>query len=303
MKNKLRIFKTEKGATFVEIMLAVAILVIIAVPLLSTVIASVKNNATAKEKTEAIALAEMAMGNIKAQTNLMSLANLTTTSSAIYVDLTNDKLETHYIVKEKGKAEVSKDTRVNYNYGNEVNKKFDLEFVVNQDKVDNDGLVDITVNDCKGNEIGTISEIDIGSILRLYVGSFGSDYKFSLACKGHNSVFGDFSPQKTGTKNNISIKVTYEGKAVSPGKLLKIELLDDTAEDDSLTIYLVDSSNDKLDIKFIPIGNKDSFILAYIASDAFENNNVINHLFEITVIIKRATDKEVIYSVSSYVRK
>jgi prepilin-type N-terminal cleavage/methylation domain-containing protein len=67
MKNKLRILKTEKGMTFVEIMLAVAILAIIAVPLLSTVIASVRNNATAKEKTEAIALAEMAMDEIKAQ--------------------------------------------------------------------------------------------------------------------------------------------------------------------------------------------------------------------------------------------
>ncbi len=302
MKNKLGIIKTEKGATFVEIMLAVAILAIIAVPLLSTVIASVRNNATAKEKTEAIALAEMAMGNIKAQTSLS-----VTTSPAIYLELSDGALDTYYAIKKVDEAKVSQNSQTQFTYDTNTVQKADFELNVDQTELNigGKGTVDITVKDSGGNIVDNIDNIHtVNDIPELKIEKAGTDYKFTFS-KGKD-ISRNFTPQKHDAikgSNEITIKVTYKGSTAGTAKPLRINTTDESPPGDSFIIYLVDSTDHKPGVSFINKGAKD-FNLAYITSDAFDyKNDFINELFEVTVIIKNKSQDKEIYRVSSYVKK
>ncbi len=303
MKNKLGIIKTEKGATFVEIMLAVVILAIIAVPLLSTVIASVRNNATAKEKTEAIALAEMAMGNIKAQTSLSI-----TTPPAIYADLSSGAFEVSYTVTSKGEQKVSQNTQTQFTYDTSTVQNADFELAVDQTRLDSDSEVDIAVK-YKYNGVDEVYSINkiktISDIPELKIEKVGKDYQFTFL-RGNDIITHNFEPKKHDDINNtneISIRTTYEGSATGTAIPLRINTIDNSSPLDSLTIYLVDSSFDKPSVRFINKGAAKEFNLAYITSDVFDYTSAINELFEVTVIIKKKSNNTEIYRVSSYVKK
>ena len=306
MKNKLGIIKTEKGATFVEIMLAVAILAIIAVPLLSTVIASVRNNATAKEKTEAIALAEMAMGNIKAQNSLA------TTSSAIYTDLSSGGFEVSYTIRSVGEATVSKSALNQFTYDTSTVEKANFELVVDQTelKIGGNGTVDVTVNVSHGNIVNTntLEDIDVNSeILELNV--YDDSFKLNVQQDTNKSVADTFSP--INDEIIIKVKFTENGTPTQKGtyKPLKINTYDNSDSKNKLIIYVVDSSDHKPGVNFINkgtainTGTAKDFNLAYITSDVFDYTSAINKLFEVTVIIKNKSQNKEIYRVSSYVKK
>lgn len=304
MKNKLGIIKTEKGATFVEIMLAVAILAIIAVPLLSTVIASVKNNATAKEKTEAIALAEMAMGNIKAQ------ANLTTTSSAIYADLSSGAFEVSYDITKKSEATVSKSTQTQYIYDTSTAQQADIELAVDQTELNigGKGTVDITVNVSHGNVVNTntLEDIDVNNE-NLELNVYDDRFKLNVQQDKNKSVADTFSP--INDEIIIKVKFTEEETPTQKGtyKPLKINTFDNSDSKNKLIIYVVDDH--KPGVNFINkgtainTGTAKDFNLAYITSDVFDYSSAINKLFEVTVIIKNKSQNKEIYRVSSYVKK
>ncbi|PYG85640.1 hypothetical protein LY28_03328 [Ruminiclostridium sufflavum DSM 19573] len=310
MKNKLGYLKTEKGMTYVEIMLAVAILAIIAAPLLSTVISTVRNNSTAKEKTEAIALAEMVMGNIKAQASITE-----TTPPAIYLDVASDmvsskpgtKLVPYFSAEKVKEGKISKSSDTTYTYDTGVAQKADFELAVDQSKLVSDGTVDIAVKVEDEDEEGKMVVVDkpftgidaASEKLDLKIEKSGADYSFSLDRKGSSSISGDFSPPVN--RGEITVRVTYTGDATGTAKRLKIYTYDNSDKSDSLNIYMIDSSEENSGVKFI--GTNKAFNLLYMDSDFFDYNSSINELYKITVVIKKGVDGDEIYSVSSYVKK
>lgn len=294
MKNKLAILRTEKGTTFVEVMLAVALLAIIVVPLVYSVSSTVNNNITAKEKTEAIALADMAIDNIKAQ------KVITTTTSAIYLGASSSTLETYYTIKSEGTSKVTQNTtQTQFTYDTEIRQKTDFELVVDQTNLNN-GEFDITVNAVKDSDGSTVStkmsHISVNDILNLYL----YDDKYSLMIGG-TAIHIDGSIAQV-EPDKISIRVTYTGD-VTDKKPIKIYAYDYSNINTKLDIYLVDSSEHKPGVIFINKRADKNFNLAYIDSNNFDYNDSINELFKITVTVKRKSDEAEVYTVSSYVKK
>lgn len=295
MKNKLTILETEKGTTFVEVILAVAILMIIVVPLLNSVISTAKNNSLSKEKTEAVALADMVMDNIKAQKVITA-----TTTSAIYLGASSSTLETYYTIKSEGTSKVTQNTtQTQFTYDTEIRQKTDFELVVDQTNLNN-GEFDITVNAVKDSDGSTVStkmsHISVNDILNLYL----YDDKYSLMIGG-TSIHIDGSIAQV-EPDKISIRVTYTGD-VTDKKPIKIYAYDYSNINTKLDIYLVDSSEHKPGVIFINKRADKNFNLAYIDSNNFDYNDSINELFKITVTVKRKSDEAEVYTVSSYVKK
>lgn len=306
MKNRINIFKNEKGVTFVEIMLAVAILAIIAVPLLSTVIATFSNNATAKEKTEAIALAEMAMGEIKAQSALAE-----TTPPAI--GISTDKLVSYHSIEFAGNGQVVPSKNTAFNYNIPPDSAYNFELLIDPGSSTNDGRIDsVTLIDKDGKNpdktFNTIYVADkkIEFQLKEEVVNSSSKYYYIFSYDSDKVEY-EFTPKSS----IIKLKITYKNNQPSSYEQLKINTK--IYRDNIFEVY--DNNNEEANagVLFIPRGKE--FTVNYIKNNAF-SYGAINSLYKITVkILKKSvansstldestldTD-DIIYEASSYVKK
>lgn len=305
MKNKLRILKAEKGATFVEIMLAVAILAIIAVPLLNSVLASVNNNTVAKQKTEAIAMAERVMEEVKAQSAISVKG-----SPAIYASMgSGDLVPYHSVLLEKN-GEVNADTAYSNNTIDikEEAKDADFEFVITQGDDLTDKKVKLTVKDYSGLDINTI-DVDVNDSLTLEVDQINKLYTIS------NSA-GVIASGNIINTNKMKMKVSYKDSAPSSKEQLKIETYvtpDDTIINNKIfTVYVIENDEANSGVSFI--GRRNSqFLVKYMNSSGY---GTINSLYKITVyIVKKSAaisseldvgkveKSDIVYETSSYVKK
>ncbi len=305
MKNKLRILKAEKGATFVEIMLAVAILAIIAVPLLNSVLASVNNNTVAKQKTEAIAMAERVMEEVKAQSAISVKG-----SPAIYASMgSGDLVPYHSVLLEKN-GEVNADTAYSNNTIDikEEAKDADFEFVITQGDDLTDKKVKLTVKDYSGLDINTI-DVDVNDSLTLEVDQINKLYTIS------NSA-GVIASGIIINTNKMKMKVSYKDSAPSSKEQLKIETYvtpDDTIINNKIfTVYVIENDEANSGVSFI--GRRNSqFLVKYMNSSGY---GTINSLYKITVyIVKKSAaisseldvgkveKSDIVYETSSYVKK
>lgn len=303
MKNKLRILTTEKGMTFVEIMLAVAILAIIAVPLLSSVVASVRNNSTAKEKTEAIALAEMTMENIKAQKAIQI-----TTSPAI--GFTSGDLVSYYsvVIEKEGKVEPSNNTTFNYDVPSD--NEFDFILEIDQGSNTSDGYLDyVTFNDGTNLPI-TFTNISVGNKkldfqLKEEVINSSTKYYYVISYDS-KTVKQEFTPKSP--TSTIKLKILYINAHPSSNEKLKINTKIDSIRDNIFEVYDTNNEEANAGVTFIPRGKE--FTVNYIKNNAF-NYGSINSLYKITVkVLKNSVangstlkNDDIIYEVSSYVKK
>ncbi len=303
MKNNLRILKAEKGATFVEIMLAVAILAIIAVPLLNSVLASVNNNAVAKQKTDAIAMAERVMEEVKAQSALSKKVTPT-----IYASMGNGDLVPYHSVLLEQEGKVSADTAYSTNTIDITEAdNADSEFVIKQGDL-SDNTVTLTVKDYSGSDINTI-DVTVTDSLTLEVDQINKLYTIS------NSA-GVIASGNIINTNKMKMKVSYKDSAPSSKEQLKIETYvtpDDTIINNKIfTVYVIENDEANSGVSFI--GRRNSqFLVKYMNSSGY---GTINSLYKITVyIVKKSAaissvldvskveKSDIVYETSSYVKK
>ncbi len=304
MKNKLKILKAEKGATFVEIMLAVAILAIIAVPLLNSVLASVKNNTVAKQKTEAIAMAEKVMEEVKAQSAITEKV-----SPTIYASMgSGDLVPYHSILIEKEGA-VSADTAYSTNTIDiKEAEGADFEFVITQGDNLTDKMVNLTIKNYYGTEI-YINDVSVADSLKLEVDQIYNKYSISNSA----GVIADGPIINT---NKMKMKVSYTDATPSSAEQLKIETYvtpdDSIANNNIFTVYVIENDEANSGVSFI--GRRNSqFLVKYMNSAGY---GLINSLYKITVFIvkksaaisseldvSKVEKSDIVYETSSYVRK
>ncbi len=313
MKNRLNILKNKRGVTFVETMLAVAILAIIAVPLLSTVLASVTNNATAKEKTEAIALAEMTMGNIKAQAGLSAPPPTPPPPPPpLTKDFTKDNLVSYHSIIMEKEGKVKKDdfypdNTIDVNEADHA----DIELVITQGIID--GEVSFIVKDYNGKEIH-FNKVDVNKNIKLDIYPGSSEFIISASEKtdsqttvSETTASGDIS-----NTSNIKMKVSYTDSIPSNAEQLKVVTYVESNNNDIFKVYVMDNDEANSGVNFI--GRKNSqFIVKHLSSGGYGK---INSLYKITVyIVKKSAaisnvlelsklDKRyIVYETSSYVKK
>jgi type II secretory pathway pseudopilin PulG len=311
MKNNINNYKTEKGVTLVEIMLSVALLLIIVTPLLGAVVSAVKNNTAAKDKTEAIALAEEVMGEIKARESIV-----TTTPSGIqvlYKIIPDCNLVPYYDIALEDSGSVAESTEVGgstatpsdnsvYTYATTASEKPDFVLEIDQGTSTRNGEIRVTFKD---NDPGTKdATLDISvtdTALELIVTKLDDNYSYQINVKTITGTVtkissGQFNPNDS---SNIKLKVTYSNILLISPKQLKIftNIISDV--DNIFKVYVINNGEANL-VKFINKG-KTNFEINYMDNDVFNYSNTINNLYKINVTIKKDTKE--IYKTSSYVKK
>ena len=310
MKNKLIILKAEKGATFVEIMLAVAILAIIAVPLLNSVLASVNNNTVAKQKTEAIAMAERVMEEVKAQSAISEKG-----SPTIYASMgSGDLVPYHSVLLEKN-GEVNADTAYSTNTIDikEEAKGADFEFVITQGDDRTDNMVNLSIKNYYGTVIYN-NDVSITDSLTLEVDQINKCYTISNSTDSNSTE--EIATGEIKNTNKMKMKVSYTDATPSSAEQLKIETYvtpdDSIANNNIFTVYVIENDEANSGVSFI--GRRNSqFLVKYMNSAGY---GTINSLYKITVyIVKKSAaissvldvskveKSDIVYETSSYVKK
>ncbi|HEY5583134.1 MAG TPA: hypothetical protein VIK78_01415 [Ruminiclostridium sp.] len=304
MVNIKNVFKKEKGTTLVEVLLSVALLAIIVTPLLGTVLASVQNNTASKDKTEAIALAEEVMGEIKAQ-KVITTTIPTPSGSAIQYPITDSGvLVPYYEITQEGRGSITPSAIETYNYVASAADNPDFELVIDQGTA-NDGKVDsVILKDGNSNILvdtlpQNLSVAD--NILKLNVVKSGSNYSYFFDEKLETATVsnsGLFNPKDP---NEIKLKVTYTANTVpSAADQLKIFTYIDSGVLDLFKVYVINNEEANSGVDFINKGNE-NFEVIYMNTQAFDFTTPLNKLFKVTVTIKK--NLNVIYVTSSYVKK
>ena len=311
MKNKMKIFKNEKGTTLVEIILSVTLLAIIVMPLLGAVYSSIKNNTTAKDKTEAIALAERVMGEIKAGKSILSTAEdkYPGASSGDLVPYYQIVLADSGIIEQSGRT-TSIDNSA-YSYAVSDSDGADFEIEIDQGTSITDKIlknVDFYKIDDSGKKVNVGSEQDFlitDKCLDFKIVNLSGNYSYYInkKTKGLVAKIGaeSFNPKDT---NNgiIKLRVTYDGdNTPSSAEQLKIFTTVTSDVDDILKVYVINNEENNSGVNFINKGKTD-FEVNYMDSNAFKYDGTpLNKLFKVIVTIKKGNDK--IYTTSSYVKK
>jgi len=305
MKNNKISFKKEKGTTLVEVLLSVALLAIIVTPLMGAVMSSIKTNSAAKDKTEAIALAERVMGEIKAWDSMGATTPIGTqvpyTATPIgnlapYYEITRD--DTGSVTK-SGTTEAMPSGDITYTYDTQAANNADFVLEIDQGSV-SDGKVSVSA----GIIPGTLNKVASDSLelkVTKAVVDGNSTYSYYIGDKTTGSVISSetFSP-KDRINAITRLKVIYKGTPPSSTEQLKIytNIISDVA--DSFKVYVIDNEDTNYGVSFINTGAKD-FEVIYMDSQAFDYSGEINGLFKITVTIEK--NGHPIYSTSSYVKK
>lgn len=327
MKNKKRAFKNEKGTTLVEIMLSVALLAIIVTPLLGAVVSSVKNNTAAKDKTEAIALAERVMGEIKARKSIVPIVSNNGDPNyplSTYTIIPTDELKQYgnlvpcYEITEAVRGSIIQNIETTYDYAATAADDADFEIEIDQGT----STTDLSLSNLKFIKIdnigGVTTETDIFSQqdfpintkrLEFSIDKLGSSYSYYIGEKvegkqGTKIDEGTFSPNDV-TNGIIKLRVTYKGdNAPSSTEQLKIYTTVTFNVGDIFKVYVINNEKTNSGISFINKGDKTNFEVNYMDTEAFDYNYTnapLNQLFKVIVTIKKNGNE--IYKTSSYVKK
>lgn len=297
MKSKRINFKSEKGVTLVEVLLSVALLVIIAGPLLGAVYSSVWNNVAAKEKVEAVAMAEKAMEEVKAQ----GVIGKTTGFVAVNED-TSKNLAAYYNieVESSGKVEpaTSTVTPEDKSYKAKIEAANDADFVLEIDQnKENDGLVNLSFKDnTPGHSPIALTDFPVNKSLNLKIdisgGSVLKNYTFST--NNRTFIYSEAS--------GITLKVTYKNGIHNSNECIRI--ITSIPDEVKFIPYVLDDNQKNPSVTFSNnYDSKADYDVEYLDSTYFNYRDPINDLFRITVEIRKKVTGNVVYRMSSYVKK
>jgi Tfp pilus assembly protein PilV len=295
--------KSKKGVTLVEIMLSVTLLAIIVIPLLGAVISSVQNNSAAKDKNEAIALADKVMDELKAS------GISTTTDKIPFTGIGSGDLDAYYQITlaDSGRVEKSGSTATasttvfdTYTYNNDVAEANKADFVLEINQGDSNGSVEeVKLKDNTGNTLGELlKNINVTNTnLKFEVGIENSQYYCIFGQQSYNTKY-FFVPKQS---NKVILKVTFEGTAPSLAKQLRINTTISNLNFKAYIIGVADNEEANTGAKFINKGKID-FEVNYLNNSPFiYDGNALNKLYKIDVFIKKGNNE--VYKTSSYVKK
>lgn len=298
MNNIKKTLKEEKGSTLVEVLLSVAILAIIVAPLLGTVLSAVQNNAASKQRTEAIALAEKVMSEIKSQKSIIP----TLSGSAIQYPTTSSGILVPYYKIESEDGSISPSLITTYNYDAQGADNPDLEMIIDQNSTVDGIKYSVTLKD---NKIDTsdIILVDLTAatdLLKLKVEKVGLNFSYFLGKKSAPDAESliPFTPKDI---NQVKLKVTYTENTVPTSDnqlIIFTNVVSDTL--DLFKVYEINNKDANSRVVFVNKGLNE-FEVIYIDTDAFNSADPLNKLFKIIVTIKKNGND--IYKTSSYVKK
>lgn len=304
MNNKIaKVLKKEKGTTLVEVMLSVALMAIIITPLLGTVWAAVQNNTAAKEKTEAIALAEKVMGEIKAQKVIVE-------EPGAYLTSGGGKLLPYYEIKLEDEGSISLNESDTYDISDADNPDFEL--VIDQGTTTDQKVSSVKLINCSDTDDTTeLTDLPVAdTILMLKVEKDESGYSYFFGKKSDTGSSKSFTPKNTDNPKIIKLKVTYAGDTLpSSYEQLNIFTYIDSDAGDIFKVYVINNEEINSGVNFINKETANDFEVTYMDTHVFNINEPLNKLFKVTVTIKknvRENGKEAfkeIYKTSSYVKK
>ncbi len=306
MKNSIKFLKNEKGATFIEIMLSVALISIIVTPLLGAVMSSVNNNAVSRDRAVAMALADTVMGEIKAR---KSIGPTSEVDAIPYPTSTGGNLKAYYkIVQEiEGRVAPSDDSdKGAYTYMVPHNKSFDLELVINQGSDTSDKELDYIelyqIDNSTGEREQPSKKLEKfkvnNSFLELNI--IPSFMTYGIQKKEFTST--GTEPFSNGTFSDASqIKLKVTNETTNPSNEEQLIIHTNLLSDIDLKVFVFNTELDNSGVNFINIG-KTKFEVNYVDSNEFAYNEPLNQLFKVDVIIED-TSQKVIYQTTSYVKK
>ncbi|MHB8064222.1 MAG: type IV pilus modification PilV family protein [Ruminiclostridium sp.] len=311
MKNKNITFKNEKGTTLVEIILSVALLAIIAAPLLGAVVSSVKNNSAAKDKTEAMALAEEIIGEIKAWRTI-GTTPFPAGTQVPYTIPTSGNLKPYYEIVSAGDGNVTENMETAYNYGIPNADSYDFEIRIDQGTFNTDKILSSITFYKKGSDG---NNIDLKSLQKFSIADsyleLNVEHSTNLysIVKKTTTVAGTVTEKVISTEqlypkdSIIRLKVTYENTEPSSDEQLKIltKVLPNDSDDNFFKVYFINNEEANSGVKFINKGTT-NFEVNYMDANVFKYaGEPLNQLFKIIITIEK-NDKP-IYETSSYVKK
>jgi len=310
MNNIKKTLKKEKGTTLVEIMLSVALLAIIVTPLLGAVVSSVKNNTAAKDKTEASALAEEVMGEIKAWKVITR--TLPEETEVLYTNTGGGNLVPYYEITQDGQGNVIKSgsTPTNpsgdstFTYSDDIiaANTADFELEINQGTSTSDGEVSVTLKDGAGKPLGTtLTGLQVAN--KIYELKVTKDVSGVYHCyfgeKETAGISGTFDRKDL---NDIKLRITYALNTVpSAAEQLKIFTYVNSNITNNFKVYVINNEETNSGVKFTNKENADFEVIYMDTENLFDYGESINGLYKINVIIKKNTKE--IYRTSSYVKK
>ena len=325
--NRLKgIIKKNSGTTLVEVLLSIALLAIIVTPFLDTLYLSVKNNVVSKEKTEAVAISEKKIEEIKSRAIITEGSGEDNTSeSSITVAYSVSSVSTIGAITAPGSTVINistsgaigssgtEDNTYGVDYQKSVNNS---EFELKIDQGNVDGKINsvifeaYNINSVSRNKSSdqTVSGLLNGTeslVFNVTQTSIDTDvttgtktyhYEYSFGKKGALLSIGTI----LSTNNIANLKVSYVGGISESSKQLNLFVSTKNIAMGSFVIYAVNDEADNSGINLINYSDNE-LKLNYIDLPVFDPNAAVNGLFKISVTVKK--NGSPIYSTTSYVKK
>ena len=301
--NRLKgIIKKNSGTTLVEVLLSIALLAIIVTPFLDTLYLSVKNNVVSKEKTEAVAISEKKIEEIKSRAIITEGNGEDNTSeSSITVAYSVSSVSTIGAITAPGSTVINISTSGAIGSSGTEDNTYGVDY----QKSVNNSEFELKID--QGNVDGKINSVifeayHINSVSR----NKSSEQTVSGLLNGTASrVFNDTQTSidtdvTTGTNNIANLKVSYVGGISESSKQLNLFVSTKNIAMGSFVIYAVNDEADNSGINLINYSDNE-LKLNYIDLPVFDPNAAVNGLFKISVTVKK--NGSPIYSTTSYVKK
>jgi type II secretory pathway pseudopilin PulG len=294
-----RHLKKENGITLIEVIASVALLAIIAGPLLGTAMTAFKTNLASREKTEAIALAERVMEEIKSQKVLAVVKD------ARFGAAGSTSLVPIYSIESAGEGKISPEEGNSYDPDEADNP--DLELLIDQGDSEDENIsgVELKILHADGGE----KVISLGQNLNYRE----TDLNLKICKSGSNFIcdFGkelpsgseltEFTPSNP---DSIKLKVSCRNDGGDPNsdKMLKLFTYMDNEAASKLKIYVTGTADaDDSGVNIINKG-EGGYEINYMSTEGYNYALPVNQLYKIIVTIKGKKGND-IYTASSYVKK
>ncbi|HEX2926799.1 MAG TPA: hypothetical protein VHP38_11185 [Ruminiclostridium sp.] len=296
-----RYFKKENGETFVEVLASVTILAIIAIPLLSMIMAVINNNIASKQKTEASSIAQMVIEEIKAGKSASvtgGFENYTLPAG------TDTNFDVFYRIESAATDHVTQNKDNTYEPSEADNP--DLELSIDQGE-SGDGKISSVelrvLHRTAGESPISISDIEYKKeILRFTLEKAAGKFKCGL-CRSTDTVQNliEFSPV---SQDFVKLKISCKNGSNAPNadEQLRVFTCNDTNTAVNFKAYITDGNESDKGICFINKSGYMDYEINYMSSKTFDYANWKNQLLKITVEIRNKKGAAV-YTASSYVKK
>ena len=293
MKNS----KSVKGTTLVEVILSVALLSIIFIPFLGSILSSVQNNVTSKERTEAVAMAEKVIYEIKSRSALASTIGeqpYIMTGSSIFVP--------YYTIQEVSSGNVTPAAINTYNPA--IGNDSDFELIIDQGASDDSIINSIEFSNygmvgASRQQIGskyTFSNVSSTSEPFVLSLDYNSGFRYSFGKSTEATIYNAFIPIDA---NNIKLTVKYINGSL-PKKQMNIFVKDlNSYYNDKFNIYVMNDEQSNSGVNFLNRSDID-FNVNYYDTGTY-TGAALNSLFKITANIKK--NGSVVYSQTTLVKK